>query len=54
MIRALRTLDRLYFGERLAGRGSAAFTLWALTTGIMPWGFGCRYLNGEFEDGGAA
>jgi hypothetical protein len=48
MIRALRNIDRLYFG--LAGKGSAIDVICHLISGAMPWAFVRRYMNGELDD----
>lgn len=52
MIKALRQIDSLYFGEHAGrdGRGSALSALAALLSGFMPWGFVQRYRRGDFDN----
>lgn len=48
MIRALRNMDRLYFGPRYPP--SAINMAVCLLTGFTPVAFAMKYLRGEFDD----
>jgi hypothetical protein len=48
VIRALRNIDRLYFGS-IVGRGSAIDAVCSLISGVMPWAFVRRYMKGELK-----
>lgn len=49
MIKHLRIMDRLYFGERV-GRGSALSMFVCFITGFTPMHFARRYFRGDFDE----